>query len=224
MKREIILTADGSHSVYCVDTDETYHSKHGAMQESVHVFIRNGLDEVLAQTNAPRILEIGFGTGLNALLTLSRMEECSATCDYVAIEKFPLDAALVEPLDFIPSRKQEFMKLHLATDELQLQGRMRLRKVKTDFRDPMPTIEGGFQLVYFDAFSPTKQPELWTETIFTNIRNVCAPGAILVTYCSKGEVRRSMQAAGWKVTKLPGPKGKREMVRAINDLPMTNFN
>jgi tRNA U34 5-methylaminomethyl-2-thiouridine-forming methyltransferase MnmC len=217
MKREIILTADGSQSIYCADTDETFHSKYGAVQESMHVFIRNGLDEVLRINNAPRILEIGFGTGLNALLTLMRMEDCGSSCEYVAIEKFPLDFHLVEMLEYVPDRKRTLQQLHGEAAETDVNGRMRLQKVHADFRDPMPTPDGGFHLVYFDAFSPTKQPELWTEAVFRNIRKVCAPGAILVTYCSKGDVRRNMQAAGWNVTKLPGPRGKREMVRARYD-------
>ena len=105
--------------------------------------------------------------------------------------------------------------MHQSQSEIELMGRMQLKKVVADFRDQMPTVESGFDLVYFDAFSPTKQPELWTATVFQNIKNVCAPNAILVTYCSKGEVRRNMQAAGWAVTKLPGPKGKREMVKGF---------
>ncbi len=215
MKREIITTEDGSHSVYCVDTYETFHSKYGAIQESMHVFIRNGLNSILENNKAPSILEIGFGTGLNALLTLARMVEVEASCQYVGIDKFPISLEIARDLDYLPEFRAEFLQMHQSQSEIELMGRMQLKKVVADFRDQMPTVESGFDLVYFDAFSPTKQPELWTATVFQNIKNVCAPNAILVTYCSKGEVRRNMQAAGWAVTKLPGPKGKREMVKGF---------
>jgi len=216
MKREIIHTADGSPSVYCHATGETFHSKHGALQESMHVFIQHGLDEVLRSVAVPKILEIGFGSGLNALLTLARMEENQRFCHYVAVEQYPLEMHIAHSLDFIPALRHQFLEMHQPQSTINLTNRMQLHKVVADFRDPLPFMEGGFNLVYFDAFSPTKQPELWTATMFERIAAVCAPNAILVTYSSKGEVRRNMQSAGWLIEKLPGPKGKREMVRGRN--------
>lgn len=205
-------------TVFCEMAGETFHSHHGSVMESEHVFIRHGLRPLLEHTSDIHILEMGFGTGLNALLTLAEVQGKGLRVVYTSRDKFPVSPELVEQLDyarlFNEDLASQYQLMHSVTHgDIQLNG-MLLQRELTDITAPL-TGNDSYNLVYFDAFSPDKQPELWTVDVFRNIADRMTHGGVLVTYSSKGSVRRAMQAAGLSVEKLPGPPGKREMVRAF---------
>lgn len=213
----IRLTADGSDTLYSATMDEAYHSLNGAVQESMHVFINAGLHQISRKTL--RIFEVGFGTGLNALLTWREAKRLSLNLTYESIEAFPVPADLVKGLNYqhlVPGLPDgAFERLHQSPWNepvvLEPDG-FTLTKIHGDFREYVP--ESPFDLVFFDAFAPDKQPELWQESLFSRLFSTMKDEGILVTYCAKGEVRRRMQRAGYSVERLPGPPGKREMLRA----------
>ena len=217
-KRQIIFTEDGSHSIYLPDLDEHYHSIHGALQESKHVFIEMGWKKIAEIKNEINILEMGFGTGLNAFLVL---KEC--LCDgnkkvkYTSLERFPLAKEEVLQLNYAQeeAEKEMFLKLHEVewNAEVEIAKNFSLGKEKTALENIILS-EKKYDLVFFDAFSPESQPELWTEEIFRKLFLAMNSNSILVTYCAKGQVRRNMIAAGFSVERLQGPPGKREMIRA----------
>jgi tRNA U34 5-methylaminomethyl-2-thiouridine-forming methyltransferase MnmC len=216
MKRELRITGDGSHTLYVSELNEPYHSIHGAIQESQHVFIEEGFHQII---HSPlRILEIGLGTGLNLWLTAIESKNRGIEVYYHAVEKYPLQPQEYSALNFeqfSPGTEPGLLKsIHNATwgTEVFLTNHIRIFKEESDFRSMNPPC--CFDLVYFDAFAPNKQPELWSESIFNKICNLMNPGAILVTYSARGSVRRTMQACGFRVEKVPGPPGKREMLRA----------
>lgn len=213
-------TGDGSNTIRNTESGVTYHSIHGAINESMHVFISAGLEAVSKNKNQVRILEMGFGTGLNALLTYRYSVEHDLSVYYEAFERYPLQQDLVAQLNYctidnLENYKTEFNDMHNAEWEtvstIGVNFELKKRKVSIIGAD----LDIGFDLVYFDAFDPAHQPELWTETIFRKIFNACNESAVLVTYSSKGDVRRALVAAGFTVEKLKGPKGKREMLRAV---------
>jgi tRNA U34 5-methylaminomethyl-2-thiouridine-forming methyltransferase MnmC len=217
MERSLRITKDGSHTLYVPDLDEAYHSVHGAIQESMHVFIKHGLR---ATTTADiSILEIGFGTGLNAILTLAEASQSGQRIHYHGVEKYPLSEKEFKKFNFSKVRldlpQDLFLAMHLAPwgKTAKIGPGFELYKENADFRSMEAT--GPFDLVYFDAFDPQKQPYLWTEEIFSSIARRVRPGAVLVTYSAKGSVRRALISSGFNVQKLSGPPGKREMVRAI---------
>ena len=218
MQREIIVTADGSHTVQLKDRNITYHSHHGAVQESKHVFIEAGfLHREKQLPGTVRLFEMGFGTGLNALLTLTEAKKLNKPIVYSAIENYPLTASETGSLNYnevVPGSKEVFERLHQAewNKKISITPFFTLNKINADLL--AYTFEEPVDLIYYDAFAPTAQPELWTLEVFQKLYALLAPGGVLVTYCSKGDVRRAMMAAGFLVEKLPGPKGKREMVRA----------
>lgn len=219
MQKFIQITEDGSHTIQIPEIGVTYHSMHGAIAESRHVYIEAGLTYLLQEQNHAElsILEMGFGTGLNALLSLQWAIKNSISINYTAIESDPLNQAEYTALnygDFL-QMSHELLALHDAEWNLpiRINELFRLEKQHVDLREF--ETEQKFNCVFFDAFSPVEQPELWTTEIFQKIYAMLLPGAILVTYCSKSVVRRAMQEAGFQVTKIPGPRGKREMVRAI---------
>ncbi|NJY64274.1 tRNA (5-methylaminomethyl-2-thiouridine)(34)-methyltransferase MnmD [Salinimicrobium sp. CDJ15-81-2] len=221
MKREIIKTADGSATIYLPEWNEHYHSKHGAVQEALHVFIRTGLEHYL-EKHSPEtvsILEIGFGTGLNALLTFFEAEKRKIKISYTGVEAYPVSAVELEALDYaavIPDEEAAavFKKLHETSWEnrSEISPFFDLQKEKKFFSEITATSE--YDLIYFDAFGPRVQPELWSEAVFKNMYNTLRSQGVLVTYSAKGDVRRAMQATGFEVERLPGPPGKREMLRA----------
>ena len=225
-KVEVRLTADGSHTLYVPALDEHYHSRHGARQESEHVFIQAGLAPLLAgglgqPGHAPlRVLEVGLGTGLNALLTLRSASQAGATVAYDGLETQPLPAAVVAALApewaaQSAEADQQFTNLHAAPwgEAYPLAPGFSLTKQREDVREAaLPA--AYYNLIYFDAFAPEKQPELWTPAVFNRLFAAAAPGAVLVSYCAQGQFRRDLRAAGWLTEKLPGPPGKREMTRA----------
>jgi tRNA U34 5-methylaminomethyl-2-thiouridine-forming methyltransferase MnmC len=221
MKRHLQLTADGSHTIQIEDLQVTYHSKHGAIQESKHVFIDAGIAYLQQMNNLSevRILEMGFGTGLNALLTAIFSDQMDLRVNYHSIEAFPLATDEVSLLNYGSLLQQEaiFSLLHTAhwNTATTIHPKFELYKHHSKL-DTFVSAE-NFNLIYYDAFAPTAQPELWTVEVFEKLYRLLAPEGILVTYCSKGAVRRAMEAAGFRVTKLQGPPGKREMVRAFRD-------
>ncbi len=208
------VTEDGSHTLFSERFCEHYHSTHGAIQESRHVFISSGLAEV--DLSSPSILEIGFGTGLNALLSLIYGQENDLPIRYTTIEMYPMSTALVELINYTETLgyADEYRLLHNSEWEewINITSYFHLKKLEGDLVTTRLT--DAYDLIYFDAFSPEAQPELWKESIFGKIANVCNPGAVLTTYSAKGAVRRSLQASGFEVERIPGPPGKREMIRA----------
>lgn len=217
MKREIITTGDGSKTIQLTDWNEQYHSFHGAVQEAFHVFIKNGLD--LYQNRALRILEIGFGTGLNAFITLLESQRRNLSISYCGVEHFPVSWEEAKQLDYPKAldaleNKAVFELMHTAAweKEIDITPNFTLRKENIDFKDINE--REMFDLIYFDAFGARVQPELWTVTIFNNMFKALDSGGYLVTYAAKGSVRRAMQEVGFTVERLPGPPGKREMLRA----------
>lgn len=218
MEREIILTKDGSHSVSIPEMKVTYHSIHGAVQESMHVFIHAGLHYIkdIFPVGPIHILEIGFGTGLNTLLTLQEAATLQREIQYTSLELFPLEKEQAFQLNY--ADQPYFTTLHTSNweEDIQVTPFFTFHKKRISLIDFSSA--PAFHLVYFDAFAPAAQPELWTKEVFEKLKNTLFPFGALVTYCSKGDVRRAMQAAGFKVEKIAGPPGKREMVRAINDV------
>jgi len=217
MDRRLLMTEDGSHTMFMNGMDESYHSTHGALQESIHIFIKEGLQR--SELTRLRILEVGFGTGLNALLTLKESISKNLNIYYHAVEKYPLtvsEYALLnyeEVIDSCPTGV--LLQMHDSPwgESVNITDHFSLYKENSDFRSMK--LPSHFNLIYFDAFSPKKQPELWVNDIFDTIQKVSDPGAILVTYSSKGAVRRALTACGFEVNKVAGPPGKREMIRAV---------
>ena len=218
MKRKIITTSDGSKTIQIEEWDEQYHSKHGAVQEAYHVFIKHGLS--LFENRKISILEIGFGTGLNALITWKESSKYNLEVTYTGVEAYPVTKEEVKQLDYISELNAQelsggFEKMHDAPWEetIKLTNTFTLHKQQKDFMDIGDKEE--YDLIYFDAFGARVQPELWTETLFQKMFDALSENGVLVTYAAKGSVRRAMQAVGFKVERLPGPPGKREMLRAV---------
>jgi tRNA U34 5-methylaminomethyl-2-thiouridine-forming methyltransferase MnmC len=205
-------TADGSHTLFVPSLDEHYHSTNGALQESRHVYIEAGLNRCTRPEI--RVLEMGFGTGVNALLTALEADRRQVSVHYTALEKFPLPKSLTEKLNYADLDADLFRRLHAAAWERpeRLTPYFTLQKIQTDFNDY--AYPGPYDVVYYDAFAPDKQAEVWSPAIFERIRAAMNPGGILTTYCAKGSIRRRMQQAGFQVERIPGPPGKREMLRA----------
>jgi len=220
LKREIINTADGSTTIHLPEWNEHYHSIHGAIQEARHVFIEMGLKKILeSKISAISILEIGFGTGLNALVTWQETKNQPVKITYTGIEAYPVDEKELRKLNFSleineDKAREVFELLHTLPWEQPgiLTSDFIIHKQKKFFQDI--TDREKYDLIYFDAFGARVQPELWTVDIFSRMFNALIPGGILVTYAAKGSVRRAMMEVGFRVEKLPGPPGKREMLRA----------
>ena len=217
-RREIIITEDGSSSIFLPGFGEHYHSVHGAVQESKHVFMDAGWEKVRAQKNKISILEIGFGTGLNAFLVLKEcLRDPAVHVKYTSLEAYPVSTEDAVQLNYAQNEteKNYFVRLHTSkwNEAEVLTENFTLEKVRIKLKDFVPGKE-VYDLIFFDAFSPNMQPELWTEEVFQKMFESLKSGAVLVTYCAKGQVRRNMQAAGFVVERLKGPPGKREMIRA----------
>ncbi|MBS1682114.1 MAG: tRNA (5-methylaminomethyl-2-thiouridine)(34)-methyltransferase MnmD [Bacteroidetes bacterium] len=220
---KIIQTADGSHSLLNESLNETYHSTHGAIQESAHVFIKNGL-EYFANGYKPQsvtIFEVGFGTGLNALLALKFATEHRTKINYHTIEAFPIDAEITQRLNYSnliswQDSKTFFEKIHKCAwgEPIAINDFFSLKKINQPIQEiKLPT--EVFEIIFFDAFAPAKQPEMWTLPVLENTINALKPNGIFVTYCAKGQLKRDLKLLGLSVETLPGPPGKREMVRAV---------
>ena len=214
-KLRIILTEDGSHTIYHSEINDHYHSIHGAFSESLHVYIRSGFNYHPSANVS--ILEVGFGTGLNVLLTLKQALEEKRQVTYHTIDKFVLPADITDCLNYNqfleninPGLFNTIHRLSWDTDH-ELSGFFLLRKILADMNEL--ELVKGYDIVYFDPFGPDKQPDMWTEDIFRKIYTAMNPGGLLVTYSSKGDVKRRFQKCGFIVEKIPGPPGKREMLR-----------
>ncbi len=217
MKRVIERTEDGSSTLFVPELNEHYHSVKGARTESQHIFIDLGLNASEAIT--PHVLEIGFGTGLNALLTLEAAEKSRRKVHYTSMELYPLDWDTIEPLGY--SNHPLFKEIHMAPwgRDVCITPYFTLCKLEEDATAPTNHLsqitDGYYDLVYFDAFAPEKQPEIWSQELFSKIYVLLNREGILTTYCAKGAVRRMLQTAGFTVERLPGPPGgKREILRA----------
>ena len=237
MKRKIITTSDGSKTIQIEDWNEQYHSIHGAIQEANHVFLKHGLlffsesiwnsecsserqldrnNDIKTKTIA--ILEIGFGTGLNAFLTLIEADKQDQPISYLGVEAYPVATDEIKQLNYVELISENytgiFEKMHSVTWEAahQITSNFQLEKQQKFFQDIRT--KNAFNIIYFDAFGARVQPDLWTEDIFKIMFEALKDNGILVTYSAKGSVRRAMLAVGFTVERLPGPPGKREMLRA----------
>lgn len=218
MKREIITTADGSVTIHLPEMKESYHSKFGAIQEAQHVFIKNGLD--LFKGSPLSILEIGFGTGLNAFITYLESLKNNRQIHYTGVEAYPVAQEEVRLLNYVTQlnadeQQAAFDAMHASAweQEAAINDKFTLIKRQQDFNDISDTEK--YDLIYFDAFGYHAQPDLWTEAIFSKMYNALKPNGVLVTYACRTVIKKAMQKAGFSTEKLPGPPGKREMLRAV---------
>jgi tRNA U34 5-methylaminomethyl-2-thiouridine-forming methyltransferase MnmC len=216
LKREIIQTADGSTSLYLPDWNESYHSKHGAIQEAYHVFIVNGFS--LFEGKSISILEIGFGTGLNSFISYIEAKRLGIHIDYVGVEAYPVSLHEAFQMNYVEaidsSQKELFTRIHTIDWDrrVELNSFFTLTKRKQFFQDI--TDENAFDLIYFDAFGFRVQPELWSDALFKSMYKALKKGGVLVTYACRTSIKNAMLSAGFTVEKLPGAPGKREMLRA----------
>ncbi len=217
MKKEIILTRDGSSSIFLPELNETYHSTFGAIQEAKHVFIKNGLS--LLNDKSVSILEIGFGTGLNAFITFLEAKKSNQTINYVGVEAFPVELEILENLNYVSELEAieyqaVFNEMHQSVWEVEnkITQNFNLTKRKQKFEDISDLSK--YNLIYFDAFGFDVQPELWSEDIFQKMYNALLPKGILVTYACRTIIKNAMKTAGFTVKKLQGAPGKREMLFA----------
>lgn len=218
---EIIPTGDGSHSLLNKELNETYHSRHGAVQESNHVFLKNGLDFFCERIskNPIHVFEVGFGTGLNAWLTGLRSVEIGRRICYTSLETYPLPEDLWQQLNYASggsNEKELFTKIHEAEwgTDVQLLPTFSLKKVNQEVQQ-FQFEPGSVDVVFFDAFAPNKQPELWAVNVLEKVANAMSAGSVFVTYCAKGQLKRDLKALNLEVETLAGPPGKKEMVRAL---------
>lgn len=219
-KMDFVTTADGSKTLYNAEIGECYHSKHGAVQESKHVFIKTGLDHFVQQTGASdvAILEVGFGTGLNFLQTAENIGDKSYQVDYVGIEGFPLPLATIAETGYNESVDITVWSAYLDNYEAALQQQVQIHErlqlsiahtLLMDFQS-----EKRFDVVYFDAFAAIHQPEMWSDVALAHVAQFVKPGGVFVTYAITGNLKRSMKSLGFSIEKAPGAPGKREMLRA----------
>ena len=221
MKRQIITTADGSKTILINDWNERYHSSHGAIQESQYVYIEKGLKHFFAEQNerseSISILEMGFGTGLNVILTHQYSELHDLSIDFTTIEAYPIAEEEYSALNYdeqLGVSRELFLKLHqLSWGQIHLlDSKFSLLKLHQTFEDVQ--FDASYDLIYFDAFGSRVQPELWTISIFKKLYEALRPGGVLVTYAAIGQVKRDMMSLGFKVERLKGPPHKRHMLRA----------
>lgn len=218
---KIVETSDGSRTIYNEDIKEHYHSTFGAVQESRHIFIESGFNFVANNFNHFNILEVGFGTGLNAFFTYFESEKKGTKINYIGVEPEMLTEKEISELnydEFINNAdaKEIFNKIHISPSNqpFYLSDNFILNKINEKIQD-ISFRPQSFSLVYFDAFSPEVQPELWTKELFKNIYDALITNSVLVTYCVKGDVKRALKEVGFEIEKIPGPVGKREILRAL---------
>jgi tRNA U34 5-methylaminomethyl-2-thiouridine-forming methyltransferase MnmC len=216
----LVITEDGSHTIFVPELNEHYHSVHGAVQESDIVFLDSGYE--YCKADPVHIFEAGFGTGLNALLTAVRSVESGRKVIYTTIEKYPVDQGIIDMINYAEyagkSGNDLFRLIHKAEwgRLVKISESFSLLKIIGDLiKDDIP---GEYDLVYFDAFGPDKQPEMWNEQVFRKISSVLKDGGVFVTYSAKGSVKRMLRSCSLTVSLLPGPPGKREMIRAVKHL------
>ncbi len=214
---EIKQTADGSNTIYLPELNENYHSFHGAIQEAKHVFIENGLDQFASKSEIS-IFELGFGTGLNALLTYLWAETNQVKIQYTSIEVFPVPIDICKKMDYPSQLDQSSSEVYSKLLDAEwgqlvsLSKNFFIHKIKGAIQEW--SNNQNFDLIYFDAFGPRAQPEIWELPILEKMYNSLKVNGVLVTYCAQGQFRRNLKSLGFKVESLPGPPGKREMTRA----------
>lgn len=222
MKRKIIITQDGSTTIHIPEWNEQYHSTHGAIQEAKHVYLKHGLaffcaSKKDAEQSKISILEIGFGTGLNAFLTAIKAQALNLNCNYVGIEGFPVSQEELKALNYTQALKHKklFSKIHFCKweEDVEITEHFTLKKQEKQFSSI--TDENQFNIIYFDAFGPRVQPELWTEAVFKTMYKALKKEGVLVTYCAQGHARRAMVSVGFTVSRVEGPPGKRHMLQAV---------
>lgn len=215
MKRELRLTADGSPTLYVPELDETYHSMHGSVQEARHVFIENGLRFVATESKQVNILEVGFGTGLNALLTAQYATENAIRVNYVGLEAYPVEEAIWKEINYHTDAEARslYTKImaHPFGETISIELNFSLFKEAKLIQDWVAN--GPFDLIYYDAFGPRAQAEMWELPIFEKLYSLLNVGGALVTYCAQGQFKRHLKSLGMRVENIPGPPGKREMTR-----------
>jgi len=218
MKREVRKTEDGSTTIYIPDLDENYHSYHGAIQEAKHVFIENGL-KGLTDVQSLRVFEMGFGTGLNALLSLKYAKDNNTNIIYLGVEAFPVEMELIRNLNYVDQidtmLADDFLHMHNCTwgEQHNFLAQFSFQKI----HERIETFQGAIESVdciFYDAFGPRAQAEMWDIEILEKMYKMLAYGGYLVTYCAKGQLKRDLKSLGFEVESLPGPPGKREMTRA----------
>lgn len=217
MKRVLTITNDGSHTIFVPEMDEHYHSTYGAIQESMHVYIEHGL--LKASKKELSVLEVGFGTGLNAYLTYCFAQTRELSLRYRTLERYPLGENEYSHLNYtdyiFPEFAPTFKKMHLAgwNRQIEISQNFKLEKMRCN----LLTFQFGevplYDLVYYDAFAPGKQPEMWSDEILHKVGASVKKDGILVTYCAKGTVRRALTNAGFMMERIPGPIGKKEILR-----------
>jgi tRNA U34 5-methylaminomethyl-2-thiouridine-forming methyltransferase MnmC len=218
MKREIVETEDGSKTIRLIDLDENYHSSHGALQEALHVFIKNGLLEFKEKSQIS-IFEMGFGTGLNAFLSAIKSSELKLKVEYSGVEAFPVSESEIKALGYDhlmgDSNVELYEKIHVSSwEEMnEISTFFSLKKIKNELQS-LELEKESFDIIYYDAFGPRAQDEMWSVDLFQKMYDSLKVGGFLVTYCAKGQVKRNMKAVGFTIEPLPGPPGKREMTRA----------
>lgn len=217
MQKEFLITEDGSHTIYLPEMDEHYHSIHGAIQESTHIYIQEGLFQTTK--NEISILEIGFGTGLNAYLTYCYAKQMKIKVNYFSLEKYPLTESefmrLNYPDTIFPEFAFIFEQMHRQDWNLpfEISPEFYLHKIQADLLSFQFDLVPAYDLVYYDAFAPGKQPEMWSDEVLQKVSASVKTEGILVTYCAKGTVRRAFAATGFKMERIPGPIGKKEILR-----------
>lgn len=219
MSLRIITTDDGSHSLYHEGLDETYHSRHGALRESQHVFIQHGLRHWCRESakDSVAIFEVGFGTGLNAWLSHQFAESQGVRVDYVSIEAYPLQREVWSQLNYAQPDDGVFRQLHEVpwSTSARIDEVFNLTKLHGKLEDEQLPLK-LFDVVYYDAFAPSKQPALWTYNMLEKVCRLLAPSGVFVTYCAKGQLKRDLRSLGLVMETLPGPPGKKEMIRATH--------
>jgi tRNA U34 5-methylaminomethyl-2-thiouridine-forming methyltransferase MnmC len=219
-KIEIRQTADGSNTLYLPDLDETYHSSHGALQEAMHVFIEHGLSFVGKKKKSISVFEMGFGTGLNAFLTAQWAEQHSCSLRYIGIELHPISEGIWGQMDYVQEEleRERYAKIMSAEwgDYQEIHPNFLLKKIEEDILNVQ--LSEKVDLIYFDAFGPRAQSELWERPVLTKMFELLNPGGVFVTYCAQGQMKRTLTSLGFTLESLPGPPGKREMTRAIKKL------
>lgn len=220
MKQTLFITNDGSTSIRLEELDESYHSKHGAIQEAYHVFIKNGLS--LFKGTSVSVLEIGFGTGLNALITLKEAQNFQQAIEYVGVEAYPISFEIAMQMNYVQQLEQDNLKsnfelMHQSDWEKRvlIKPNFHLTKGKKLFQEI--DYENQFDLIYFDAFGFRVQPELWSVEVFQIMYRSLKKGGVLVTYACRTSIKNALKECGFTVEKLPGAPGKREMLRAFKN-------
>jgi len=213
---EVRLTADGSKTLYLPHLDETYHSSHGAIQESVHVFIEHGLTYISQQTESITVFEMGFGTGLNALLTSLWAQKHQRTIQYIGVELHPISEDLWRQMEFVQVKSEIDLYTKIMSSEWEefqeINPYFELKKIEKDVLQL--ELQEHVDLVYYDAFGPRAQSEMWEIPVLTKMHELLKPGGVFVTYCAQGQMKRNLKTLGFELSELPGPPGKRVMTRA----------